>query len=212
MAASCAGTGGIHANTVPSKPEDAVRYQHRIIPGDSIHITLWEVDQPKEINAQVKNDGTIDIMFIKGLKVMGLTEEELNTFLTKELSFYYVNPQFTASLNAYVYLLGEVKTPGAYTFEKGQSLVAVLAVAGGPTKDAKLRNTLIIRGDYHNNPTVIVADTSRLLKSGDLSENVILQAGDIIYVPSKVIADVNYYITQITPLLDLFLLGAVFGM
>ena len=39
-----------------------------------------------------------------------------------------------------------------------------------------------------------------------------LQAGDIIYVPSTVISDINYFITQIKPILDIFVLGTVLGL
>jgi polysaccharide export outer membrane protein len=212
LAASSCATGGVSADTLPSAPESAVMYQHRIIPGDSIHVTIWEVDQPKEFNVQVKKDGTIDIMFMKDLKVMGLTEDELEDYLSKEVSTYYVNPRLSASLSPVVYLLGEVKNPGAYDFAKGQSLVSLLAVAGGPTKDAKMRNVLVIRGDYNNNPTVIVSDASRMLRRGDLSENVTLQSGDIIYVPSKIVSDVNYYLMEIKPILDIFLIGTLLGL
>jgi protein involved in polysaccharide export with SLBB domain len=209
---SCASSRRLDADALSSKPENAALNQHRIAPGDTIHVTIWEVDQPKEFKVQVKNDGTIDLMFMIGLKVIGLTEVQLNDYLAKEVSTYYVNPRLTASLSPVIYLLGEVKTPGAYELDKGQTLVSVLAVAGGPTRAAKLRNTLIIRGDYNNDPTVIVANASRILKKGDLSENVVLQSGDIIYVPSTVISDVNYFITQIKPILDVFLLGTVLGL
>jgi protein involved in polysaccharide export with SLBB domain len=212
LVSSCAGMGGIRADNLPAAPEDAVRYQHRIVPGDTIHVTIWEVDQPKELNAQVKKDGTIDLMFMKDIKVAGLLEDELDDYLSKAVSYYYVNPRLSATLTEYVYILGEVKTPGVYGLDKGQTLVAILAVAGGPTRDAKLRNTVIIRGDYHNDPTVIVSDASKMLRRGDISENVILQAGDIIYVPSTVISDVNHFITQIVPILDIFLLGALYGL
>jgi polysaccharide export outer membrane protein len=208
----CAGFGGTRADTLPSAPEDAIRYQHRIAPGDTIHVTIWEVDQPKEITAQVKKDGTVDLLFMKGIKVAGLSEQELEEHLNKEVSYYYVNPRLSATLTEYIYLLGEVKNPGTYPLDKGRTLVAALAGAGGPTKDAKLRNTLIIRGDYHNNPEVIVSDASKMLRRGDISENAMLQAGDIIYVPSTVISDVNHFITQLVPILDVFLLGALFGM
>lgn len=209
---SCATGSSIDADTLPSAPGDAVLYQHKIVPGDTIYITVWEVDQPKEFTAQVKNNGTIDLMFMTDLKVIGLTEDQLNEYLVKEISTYYVNPRVSVSLSTFIYLLGEVRNPGVYDFEKGQTLISVLAVAGGPTRAAKLRNTLIIRGDYHDNPTVIVSDASRIFRKGDLSENVILQSGDIIYVPSTLISDVNYYITQIKPILDFFMLSTLLGL
>ncbi len=210
--ASCVTGGNMDADTLSSAPPDSPLHQRRVVPGDTISITIWEIDQPKDYTARVKQDGTIDLMFITGLTVAGLTEAELNEYLVKELSTYYVRPRVTASLSAFVYLIGEVRNPGAYDFEKGQTLVSALAVAGGPTRGAKLRNTLVIRGDYNDNPTVIVSDASRLFRKGDLSENVLLQAGDIIYVPSTVIADVNYYITQIKPILDFFMLNTLLGL
>ena len=212
LAASSCATGSVNAGSLPSAPEDSPRYQHRIVPGDTIHVTIWEVDQPKEFNVQVKKDGTIDLMFIKDLKVMGLSEDELDEYLAKEVSAYYVNPRLSASLTPSVYMLGEVKDPGVYDLTKGQTLISLLAAAGGPTRDAKLHNTLIIRGDYQNNPTVIVSDASRILRKGDLSENVILQSGDIVFVPSTVISDVNYFLTEIKPLLDIMLLGTLLGL
>ncbi len=209
---SCASTRSIEADTLSSTPEKAAMYQHRITPGDTIHVTIWEVDQPKELEAQVKSDGTIDLMFMTGLKVVGLTEAELKEYLTREVSTYYVNPRLTASLAAVVYLIGEVKNPGVYELDKGRTLVSMLAAGGGPTRAAKLHNTLVIRGDYNNNPTVIVANASRIFHKGDLSENVMLQAGDIIFVPSTVISDINYFIMQIKPILDIFVLGSVLGL
>jgi len=209
---ACASTRSIDAGTMSSTPEKAAMYRHRIAPGDTIQVTIWEVDQPKEFKVQVKDDGTIDLMFMTGLKVAGLTEAELKEYLNREVSTYYVNPRLTASLAAVVYLIGEVKNPGVYDLDKGRNLVAVLAAGGGPTRAAKLHNTLVIRGDYNNNPTVIVANASRILHKGDLSENVMLQAGDIIYVPSTVISDVNYFIMQIKPILDIFVLGTVLGL
>ena len=208
---SCAAARHVDADAIPPAPENTGLYQHRIMPGDTIHVTIWEIDQPKEFDVKVKKNGTIDLMFITGLTVAGLTEGELNGYLAKEVSVYYVNPRLTASLSAKVYVLGEVNNPGVYELDKGQSLVSVLTAAGGPTRAAKLRNTLVIRGDYNNTPTVIVANTSRILRKGDLSENVMLESGDIIYVPSTVISDVNYFITQIKPVLDVFVLGTILG-
>jgi len=209
---SCAASRGVDADTMPSAPEDAALYQHRIVPGDTINITIWEVDQPKAHKVQVKTNGAIGLMFITDLKVTGLTEDELHEYLVGELSTYYVRPRITVSLAAVVYLIGEVKNPGVYDFAKGQTLISVLAVAGGPTRAAKLRNTLVIRGDYNDKPTVIVSDASRIFRKGDFSENVILQSGDIIYVPSTLISDVNYYILQIKPILDFFMLNTLLGL
>ena len=128
LLSSCASRGSIDADTLSSTPENAAIYQHRIVPGDTIHVTIWEVDQPKELKAQVKKRRHDRPHVHDRPQGGGLTEAELKEYLTREVSTYYVNPRLTASLAAVVYLIGEVKNPGVYELDKGQTLVSMLAV------------------------------------------------------------------------------------
>jgi len=79
-----------------------------------------------------------------------------------------------------------------------------LASAGGPTRDAKLRNVLIIRG-YNKDPKIIVSNIRRMMKKGDLTQNIYLRGGDIVFLPSTTISNVNYFLKQIEPVLDLIM-------
>lgn len=199
---SCATTGGIPAASLPSTPKDSERYQHRVEPGDVIVVSLWEADGQKEYESQVTRDGTINLMFIEDIPVMGLTEKELDDQITKELLYYYVEPNVSVRIKELVYVLGEAEDPGAYDFENGLTLTSIIASSGGPTKEAKLKNILVIR-DYNTNPQVIMSDFSRMLKEGDMTQNIILKGGDIVYLPPKSISNVKYFAEQILPILDL---------
>jgi polysaccharide export outer membrane protein len=199
---SCATTGGIPAANLPSTPEDTEKYQHRVEPGDMIVVSLWEADGLKDYESQVKRDGTINLMFIEDIPVMGLTEKELDDRITKELKIYYVDPNVSVKIKEVVYVLGESKSPGAYYFENGLTLASIIASSGGPTRDAKLKNVVVIR-DYNTNPQVIVSDFSRMLKMGDMTQNIILKGGDIVYLPSTSISNVKYFAQQLIPVIDL---------
>jgi polysaccharide export outer membrane protein len=202
---SCAPWGSVRAGSAHSFPTEAKLYEHRVIPGDYLDINIWEDGEMKEHKAQVSKAGTINLMFIEDIAVLGLTEKELDKHLTEVLSEYYISPIIDVKIREVVYILGEVKNPGAYTFKDGMTLAAILASAEGPTRDAKLRNVLIIRGynESERNPKVVVANVGRMMKKGDLTQNIYLQGGDIIFLPSTVISNVNYFVKQLGPILDL---------
>ncbi len=202
LTSSCTTTGGIPSANLPSAPKDTERYQHEVEPGDIIVVSLWEADGLKDYESQVKRDGTIDLMFIKDIPVMGLNERDLEEKINEELLYYYVSPNVNVRIKEVVYVLGEANVPGAYNFENGLTLASIIASSGGPTRDAKLKNVVVIR-DYNTNPQVIVSDFSRMLKMGDMTQNIILKGGDIVYLPSTSISNVKYFAQQLIPVIDL---------
>jgi len=105
-----------------------------------------------------------------------------------------------------VYVLGEVFVQGIYALKEAQDLLAALALAGNTTRLAKEENTLIVRGyEPGKPPLVMMADVKSLLRKADISQNVRLKDGDLVYVPRMLIGDVNDWIINITPLLNLIL-------
>jgi len=100
-----------------------------------------------------------------------------------------------------VFVLGEVRDPGAYSFKHEIDLVTAISLAGGYSYDAKEKNILVIRG-YPAKTNVLVANLKDFLRQGDFSQNIPLQSGDVVYVPRSVIGDINYYVSRLTPMLD----------
>ncbi len=54
-------------------------------------------------------------------------------------------------------------------------------------------------------PLVMMADVKSLLRKADISQNVRLKDGDLVYVPRMLIADINDWIINMTPILNLVL-------
>jgi protein involved in polysaccharide export with SLBB domain len=105
-----------------------------------------------------------------------------------------------------VYVLGEVYNQGIYPLKEAQDLLAALALAGNTNRLAKEENTLIVRGyEPGKPPNVMMADVKSLLRKADMSQNVRLKDGDLVYVPRMLIADINDWIVNMTPLLNLIL-------
>ncbi len=105
-----------------------------------------------------------------------------------------------------VYVLGEVEKQGIYPLKDAQDLLGALSLAGSITRLAKEENTLIVRGyEQGKEPLVMMSDVKSLLRRADLGQNVRLQDGDMVYVPRMLIGDINDWIENMEPLLELFL-------
>lgn len=102
-----------------------------------------------------------------------------------------------------VYVMGEVNAQGIYPLKDTQDLLAAISLAGSFTKLAKEENTLIVRGyEPGKKPLVMMADIDALLTKADLSQNITLKDGDLIYIPRMLIADINDWIDNTMTLLD----------
>jgi polysaccharide export outer membrane protein len=84
-----------------------------------------------------------------------------------------------SSLNRDIYVLGAVRQPKAVARQQG-TLVAAIADTGGPIKSAQLSQVAIVRGSLAS-PQIAIIDYSKIIIGK--APDVLLQPGDIIYVP-----------------------------
>ena len=77
----------------------------------------------------------------------------------------------------HVTVIGQVPSPGEFTLRNGSTLLSALYVAGGPTKWANVRGVEVVHDGVRQS-----YDLSGV-QHGDLSANVPLTDGDVVYVP-----------------------------
>lgn len=105
-----------------------------------------------------------------------------------------------------VYVLGEVVKQGIYPLKDAEDLLAAISLAGSFTRFAKEENTLVMRGyGPDKEPLVMMSDLKALLREADLRQNVNLEDGDLVYVPRMKIGDVNDWVENMKPILDIIL-------
>jgi polysaccharide export outer membrane protein len=100
-----------------------------------------------------------------------------------------------------VFVFGEVNNPGVIPTSGDLTVIEALALAGGFKQRAVLGDARILRGDM-NRPEVIACDIDRILTQGDMSQNVKLRNGDMLYVPKNAIGRVSDFLREIRPILD----------
>lgn len=151
-------------------------------PGDNINIVLWGGAQGG-YQVEVDRNGAIAIPRLGVMQVSGLTLNQLQTFLQQRFAEFYPDFRMAVTMGKLrtilVYVVGEVRQPGAYTVSALSTIVNALFSSGGPTKSGSLRRIQLIR----QGQPVHTLDLYNFLLQGDKSQDQTLQAGDTIMVP-----------------------------
>lgn len=190
---------------VPSTATTSVNQaSYKIGLQDEVKITVF--DEPElSTMYRVDADGSISFPLIGRVQAAGTTLSELQQRITTMLSSGYIrNPQVRVEVNQYksqfVYVIGEVRAPGKITMTgTTMTLLEALALAGSPTSSAS--NEVIVvhpnRPNAANAPPGTDVEGARItvnrkdLELGKAGQDVALQDGDIINVPSAQ----HFYIT-----------------
>lgn len=172
--------------------------------GDKLSYAVAENREPA-IVILVDEGGMIDVPLAGKVKALGLTPRGLakNVSDVLEVDYYY---QATVHINEYkdltnrgqIFLLGQVVRQGAMTIPPGEVLSVSKAIlrAGGFTQNADpTRVTLIRRGASGEEETKTEVNVARILETGKLNEDLIVQPDDFIFVATAGDSSGEYTIT-----------------
>jgi protein involved in polysaccharide export with SLBB domain len=130
-----------------------------------------------------------------------ITQGDLNQNVVLDNEDTVVVPVIAEDKKNRVFVFGEVNSPGVIPTRGDLTVVEALALAGGFRQRAVLGDARILRGDM-TRPEVIACDIDRILNKGDMSQNVKLRNGDMLYVPKNTIGRVSDFLREIQPILD----------
>lgn len=80
--------------------------------------------------------------------------------------------------------LGEVVRPGFYPYSEGMDIIRAITRVGGLKPSAQMDSVRLLRGDGNGNYNPVPIDLSRLFGSADMTMNLSVLPGDILFVPS----------------------------
>jgi polysaccharide biosynthesis/export protein len=167
---------------------------------DILKISVWQ-NSDLDQEAIVRPDGMISFPLIGDVIARGLTIPGLTQEITGRLSEFVKFPQVSISLRkmggSKIVVLGEVIRPGVVAVTGAKTVLEAVGLAGGFSKDAVPSSIVLIRGGF-NSPQPQRLNLSKALQGREVQkQNISLQSEDVIFVPKKFIADVNYFLSQI---------------
>jgi polysaccharide export outer membrane protein len=175
----------------PAPPASALpSAEYRIGPGDSLNIFVWR-NPELSVNVPVRPDGRLSIPLVEDVVAIDKTPSGLARDLEKRLAKYIKEPVVTVIANGFVgpftqqvRVIGEAAQPRALPYRADMTVLDAMIEVGGLTRYAAGNDAVIIRTANGEQITYAV-HLSSLIRDGDVSSNVKLQAGDILIIPQR---------------------------
>ena len=151
-------------------------------PGDKLNINFYG-NIEREVTTTINREGNIILPDIGPINFLGMTFAEANSLLDKKVETKLLGTYSTMSIEKIrsigVYILGEAYKPGRYVMSGLSSVSNALFVSGGVNEQGSLRHIQVKR----QNEVVSTYDFYDFLLRGSLESDVVLQDGDIIFIP-----------------------------
>lgn len=143
-------------------------------------------------------DGFITLKGLDYLYVEGQTLPQTSENIRKAYSGILHDPEVTVVLRGfdkpYFIASGEVAHPGKYELRDDTTVTRAVAIAGGFTGQARHSEVLIFRQLSSEHVEARVLNVKRLLKERNLSEDIHLRPGDMLFVPQNTISKIRRYL------------------
>lgn len=159
--------------------------------GDRLALQIYG-DPSSLQDVEVDSSGSINYLVINSFPAAGMTVPEFTDALQNKLREYFRDVTLAVTLREnlgdFYVILGEVYKTGTKPLIGNTTVLTAIADAGG-TSLREFRKRLEDLADFDKaflsrNGEYVPVDFKRLIKNGDMSQNVSLQNGDYIYVPS----------------------------
>jgi polysaccharide export outer membrane protein len=182
-----------------SAVDPAIVRDYVVGPQDVLNITSQD-DPSLGGKFTVEADLTFTFPLLGRIRAGGLTLREVESQLQTKLiaQGYFKDPRVMVSIDQYrsqkVFIVGEVRNPGAYPLSGDMRLVEALALAGSTTPTAAGEVVIVPAGsgsmmvrpasmaDAEASGTAAVRVNLRELQNGAFGQNVTLSGGDTVFV------------------------------
>jgi polysaccharide export outer membrane protein len=163
---------------------------YRISGADLLEVTTY---REQELNraVRVSQNGTISLPLIGTIQVGGKTTAEAEMLVAGKLQDFLINPQVTIFIKEYgnkkIYVLGEVKKPGAYELpvESRLTVLEAVSLAEGFTPIAAKDRTKIIRSMRDGKSLSLTIEISAITTRGEKEKDIPLEPNDVVWVPQS---------------------------
>ncbi len=160
--------------------------EYKIGPQDLLEITVFGLDEMNK-TVRVSEDGNITLPLLGEIEVYNLTKTELEQKLARLLEEKYLqDPQVTIFISEYqskrISIIGAVSEPGRYELLGRQTLLHMIAQAGGMTNQAG-NEIIVVREKEDGTSKSLRISLDDLILKGDPGLNIPLEPGDIVNIP-----------------------------
>lgn len=152
-------------------------------PGDELRIQIYGKEN-EDYSLVVGRDGKVVIPRLGPFDIASMSFSEAKGYLKDKIKNQIIGVEVSVSMGELrsmrVFVMGEAHQPGAYNVSSLSTITQALFVSGGMSDIASLRNIQLKRAGK----LIKTLDLYDLLNAGDSSNDVQLQAGDVVFIPA----------------------------
>jgi polysaccharide biosynthesis/export protein len=187
---STTGCGGA-PELPPAPPASSLpSAEYRIGPGDSLNVFVWR-NPELTVTVPVRPDGRVSIPLVEDVVAIGKTPTALAREYEQRLGKYIREPLVTVIVSGFVgpipdqvRIIGEAAQPRSLPYRADMTVLDAMIAVGGLTRYAAGNDSVLIR-TVNGVQTTYAVHLRDLVRDGDISSNVALQAGDILIIPQR---------------------------
>ncbi len=206
---------GLIGGCFASRPEDIQAFvkpyevnvtaeNYTVQPPDEIEIHCTQVSEVHMQRQRIRPDGKISFEVLGEVDVAGKTPKEISEVVGQRVKELYTLPgenpvdvRIAVYASKSYYVVGQVARPGPRTYTGRDSLLTAL-VSAQPNTMAWEAKVQVIRPAAREgeDPRIFEVDYSKMVSRGDTRKDVLLEEGDIVYVPPTILAAAGLIIEE----------------
>jgi polysaccharide biosynthesis/export protein len=175
--------------------------RYRLRKGDSFDVDFTFSPEFNQTVA-VQPDGFVTLKEVGSIYVEGQTVPELTQTLKDAYAKILHEPVVAIALKdfekPYFIAGGQVAKPGKYDLRGPLTVTEAVAIAGGFNDSAKHSQVVLFHPTQNGVFEAKLLNVKQLLASRNLSEDIYLQPGDMLYVPQSTISKIRKYLPSST--------------
>lgn len=179
--------------------------EYRLSKYDVINLAILGLDESSFKDIMIGPDGYVNLPYAGTVKLSGLTVVEATNLLKEKLGEYIKIPDMAVMISKYgqrkVYVMGEVGKQGIYELgTEYMNVFAAISSAGGIKNKGRTKHIAVVRM-VDGKIQMMEVNFDRFIEKQDGSQNLVLQDGDMVYVPKSNKIDFN---EDIMPIVNSF--------
>jgi len=175
--------------------------RYRLQPGDVLDVQFRYSPEFNQ-TITVQPDGYISLEVGGDIKVAGMTVEETRRAILKKAGERLQDPVATVILKEfqrpYFVVAGEVAQPGKIEMRERVTAIQAIMLAGGMKEGARSSQVVVFRRINSDTAEVKLLNLKSIKQTGDLENDLTLQAGDMVFVPRDKISKIERFMKLIS--------------
>ena len=149
-------------------------------PGDGVRIQFYNIEDATSGDFFIQQTGAIQLPYIGSVQTANRTFYSVRDEIVEKFKSIYRDPELFVQPLYKIKILGEVESPGVYFVTGVERVSDLLAMAGGETDAANLKQLYFVKGEQKIN-----IDADKILVEGSKLNDIGIDSGVQLYVPRK---------------------------